>query len=272
MYRIVVLIAGFLIAVSGMLFLQGGQRDPADFALAEDIVIEDVAQMSARTSQAPATDLSGLTSAVRASLSPETVAAPEEADDMAAMTSGVLAGLGAPAPAPGGDDAMQQATAAVLASLNGATAPTNPAPQSLEAIISQSMQAGESDAYIDALLNEAVTSGSVQVPEALMTVDGRVDTRTLIAAIVQQSMGSADAAEIQAIAAEANAGTTPRAPAVQEVAGERLYTVEQGDSLAYIALIFYKDSGQFERIFEANRDVIASPDKIRVGQQLRIPG
>jgi nucleoid-associated protein YgaU len=53
--------------------------------------------------------------------------------------------------------------------------------------------------------------------------------------------------------------------------GMQTYTVKSGDTLSKIAQQFYGDSGQYMRIFEANRDKLKDPDKIQVGQQLTIP-
>ncbi|OGO05472.1 MAG: hypothetical protein A2Y73_07510 [Chloroflexi bacterium RBG_13_56_8] len=47
-----------------------------------------------------------------------------------------------------------------------------------------------------------------------------------------------------------------------------LYTVQKGDTLYSIARAF---GVSWQDIWEANRDVLASPELIRVGQQLRIP-
>ena len=47
--------------------------------------------------------------------------------------------------------------------------------------------------------------------------------------------------------------------------GVRYYVVAPGDSLAYIAMVFYGSPARHPRIFEANRDKIASPNMIRVG-------
>jgi nucleoid-associated protein YgaU len=52
---------------------------------------------------------------------------------------------------------------------------------------------------------------------------------------------------------------------------QRTYTVQAGDSLSKIAKQFYGDAGAYNRIFEANRDQIVDPDKIRPGQVLKIP-
>lgn len=55
-------------------------------------------------------------------------------------------------------------------------------------------------------------------------------------------------------------------------AGEQTYTVESGDTLATIAQKFYGDSGQWRKIYEANRQALGdNPDAIKVGTQIRIP-
>ena len=62
------------------------------------------------------------------------------------------------------------------------------------------------------------------------------------------------------------------APAEPEAApAGQTYTVRPGDSLSKIAKQFYGNANQYMRIFEANRDQLDDPDKIRVGMELRIP-
>ena len=51
----------------------------------------------------------------------------------------------------------------------------------------------------------------------------------------------------------------------------RTYTVASGDSLSKIAKQFYNDGNQWQRIFDANRDILSNPDRISPGQHLRIP-
>ncbi len=53
--------------------------------------------------------------------------------------------------------------------------------------------------------------------------------------------------------------------------GSQSYTVKAGDSLSKIAQQFYGSSSDYMRIFNANRDKLQDPDKIRVGEQLTIP-
>jgi nucleoid-associated protein YgaU len=52
---------------------------------------------------------------------------------------------------------------------------------------------------------------------------------------------------------------------------ENVYEVKSGDSLSKIAKRHYGDANAWNRIFEANRDVVKDPDKIFPGQKLRIP-
>ncbi|HEY4529064.1 MAG TPA: LysM peptidoglycan-binding domain-containing protein [Luteimonas sp.] len=53
--------------------------------------------------------------------------------------------------------------------------------------------------------------------------------------------------------------------------GDREYTVQQGDTLSHIARAHYGRASEWSRIFEANRDQLDDPDRIRPGQVLRIP-
>jgi nucleoid-associated protein YgaU len=52
---------------------------------------------------------------------------------------------------------------------------------------------------------------------------------------------------------------------------QRTYTVQEGDSLSRIAARFYGDAAAYNRIFEANRDKLSDPNKVRTGVELVIP-
>ena len=58
------------------------------------------------------------------------------------------------------------------------------------------------------------------------------------------------------------------APAAPE---EKTYTVKSGDTLSKIAKEFYGNANEYHKIFDANTDQLDSPDKIQVGQELKIP-
>jgi len=49
------------------------------------------------------------------------------------------------------------------------------------------------------------------------------------------------------------------------------YEIVSGDTLSGIAKKFYGSGSKYMKIFEANREVIKDPDKIYVGQKIRIP-
>ena len=49
------------------------------------------------------------------------------------------------------------------------------------------------------------------------------------------------------------------------------YEVKAGDTLWKIAKEHYGDGNLYRDIFNANTDVLTDPDKIKVGQRLRIP-
>ncbi len=50
------------------------------------------------------------------------------------------------------------------------------------------------------------------------------------------------------------------------------YTVKPGDTLAGIAEKVYNDRTAWRRIYQANRDKLANPDALQVGQKIIIPG
>ncbi|MEO6228032.1 MAG: LysM peptidoglycan-binding domain-containing protein [Thermomonas sp.] len=52
--------------------------------------------------------------------------------------------------------------------------------------------------------------------------------------------------------------------------GEQNYTVVSGDTLSHIAKHFYGKPA-WQQIYDANRDQLDNPDRIRPGQVLRIP-
>ncbi len=49
------------------------------------------------------------------------------------------------------------------------------------------------------------------------------------------------------------------------------YEVKKGDTLWKIAKDVYGDGSMYPEIFKANQDTLSDPDKIQVGQKLRIP-
>ena len=70
-------------------------------------------------------------------------------------------------------------------------------------------------------------------------------------------------ADIQAPAAAAAAAGSS--------SGAKTYTVQPGDNLSKISKQFYGDANKYMKIFEANKDKLSDPDKIKAGTELVIP-
>ena len=60
-------------------------------------------------------------------------------------------------------------------------------------------------------------------------------------------------------------------PASAAAAAAKTYTVKAGDTLGAIAKAQLGDAGAYMAIFNANKDLLTDPDKIKPGQVLKIP-
>ena len=61
------------------------------------------------------------------------------------------------------------------------------------------------------------------------------------------------------------------AAAPAAAAAGKTYTVKSGDTLSGIAKAQLGNAGDYMKIFEANKDQLSDPDKIKPGQVLKIP-
>jgi nucleoid-associated protein YgaU len=64
-----------------------------------------------------------------------------------------------------------------------------------------------------------------------------------------------------------NAAASPAATP----SGPRSYVVQKGDTLAGISRKFYKSANQWQKIAEANKDILPDPTKLKIGTELKIP-
>jgi nucleoid-associated protein YgaU len=169
--------------------------------------------------------------------------------------------------------AMSNTALTGLRALRGDAA--GPAPATLERLVADALRAGQTDAYIDVLVNEAAGQGAISVPSALVTADGRVDTAVLLASIVAKAQVAAGTIQpvnpADVVAGGEGVEVRVVAQAMGESAENQFYTVAPGDSLGSIAQKFYGDAVYFPAIFEANRALLASPDRLNVGQRLVVP-
>ncbi len=106
--------------------------------------------------------------------------------------------------------------------------------------------------------------------------DGKVTLTGQADSMAAKEKAALVAGNIQGVSSVNDNGLTApaaAAPAAGAAAtgATRYYTIKSGDSLSKIAKEMYGDAGDYNKIFEANKEVIGDPDKIYPGQQIRIP-
>lgn len=66
-------------------------------------------------------------------------------------------------------------------------------------------------------------------------------------------------------------GVASPAPSVPAPTKPRVHVVVKGDTLHSIALRYYGTRSAWEKIYQANRDILPNKDQLKIGQQLVIP-
>lgn len=170
---------------------------------------------------------------------------------------------------------MQAMSAAALNGLRSVRGKQADTTATLETLVASALKEGQTDAAIDAIVNEAAGKGEISVPSALVTSDGKVDTAVLLANLVTKAQVAAGKQQEVNPADVVAGGDGVEVRLVSKANGDldshQFYTVLPGDSLGAIAAKFYGDAAYFPTIFDANRALLASPDKLNVGQRLVIP-
>jgi len=89
---------------------------------------------------------------------------------------------------------------------------------------------------------------------------------------VAELQGQAVAATVTAIATEPATGAPVNAAAAPDESNKaRTHIVQKGDTLQALALKYYGTRSAWDKIYAVNRNVLASKDQLRIGQQLLIP-
>lgn len=109
--------------------------------------------------------------------------------------------------------------------------------------------------------NPGVSDLQVAVADGVVTLSGEAESAEAMEKAVLMAGNLKGVSEIRA------EGLT--APA-SEIKVE-YYEIVSGDTLSAISKKYYGSASKYMRIFEANREVIQDPDKIFVGQKIRIP-
>jgi nucleoid-associated protein YgaU len=128
---------------------------------------------------------------------------------------------------------------------------------------------------VPAKLGLPVTDFGVALNGEVAVLTGKVPSREVEEKIVlavgnTAGVGSVDD-RLQVVASAAPAAGTPSAPAGATAPASVFYTVKKGDNLSTIAKEQYGNASKYMVIFEANKPMLKDPDKIFVGQVLRIP-
>jgi len=114
--------------------------------------------------------------------------------------------------------------------------------------------------------NPGVKDLTVALDDEVCTVSGTCDSVEAKEKVVlmtgnMKGVGSVSAEKLEA-----------PAPAAAEAAAEtEFYVIESGDTLWGIATKLLGNGSKYTEIFDANKEVIEDPDKIFVGQKIRIP-
>ena len=120
---------------------------------------------------------------------------------------------------------------------------------------------------VPAKLGLPVTDFAVSLNGEVAVLTGKVSSREIAEKIVLAIGNTAGVGSVDD-RLEVAAGSVPAAAAVPAAV---FYTVKKGDNLSTIAQEHYGAASKYTLIFEANKPMLKDPDKIYVGQVLRIP-
>jgi LysM repeat protein len=102
-----------------------------------------------------------------------------------------------------------------------------------------------------------------------------VVTRTEAARLRNENLGLRKEIEDRALktkgVTDKQASDKPKKAIAVNKASNRSYTIKRGDTLASISRKFYKTSGHWKQILNANKDKIDNPENLKVGETLTIP-
>jgi nucleoid-associated protein YgaU len=138
-----------------------------------------------------------------------------------------------------------------------------------QAAVADPARRAEADRAAAAAIENYVQTLGLKITAFTVTFDG--------ASAIAKAYGVADdqANKEKAILAVGNvegvAGVDDQMTVSVAAPAAQFYTVVKGDTLSRIAKDFYGNANDYMRIFEANQPMLAHPDKIYPGQNLRIP-
>lgn len=118
----------------------------------------------------------------------------------------------------------------------------------------------------------AVEEGVIKLPPGIALPGGGLDVQTLAYHLVHERLRAGDGRSrdtAERLRREAIASLGPGTIATPD---GHLHTLEEGDTLALIALVFYGDLNAHSRLVDANPNTLSGGQPLVAGQRLRIPG
>ncbi|MEJ2135998.1 MAG: peptidoglycan-binding protein LysM [Desulfofustis sp.] len=109
--------------------------------------------------------------------------------------------------------------------------------------------------------NPGVSNLQVDVKDGVVTLAGEAESAEAVEKAMLMAGNVAGVKEVRSDNVVAPAATDK----------VEYYEIVSGDTLSAIAQRYYGKASAYPKIFEANREVIKDPDKIYVGQKIRIP-
>ena len=127
-------------------------------------------------------------------------------------------------------------------------------------------------------IQEQIEKVQIALANAILTQSGAVKAIQELQLLrkenadLKHQLASQPKATVQTAPRKSVSQTVPKStkPAASTQPSHQIYTVVSGDNLTKIAKKFYGD-GEYEAIYQANRDRMKSPGDLRVGQTLVIP-
>ena len=133
-------------------------------------------------------------------------------------------------------------------------------------------------------INEQIQKVQLELANAVLTQSGavkkikqlEVENETLkkqLAQYQQAAQANTVRQPAKTVEQKSVSQTVPKSSATANPAGSthQIYHVVAGDTLSKISAKFYSDSGQWDAIYQANKDRMKSPGDLRVGQTIIIP-
>lgn len=109
----------------------------------------------------------------------------------------------------------------------------------------------------------------------LQIVVGAVAIAAIVLALAFRPGQSAEEAKPTSVprptVAPAAVTALPMATATPVPVKERTHVVASGDTLTSIAEKYYGDASKWQKVFEANKDVLPNANSLQIGQKLKIP-